>query len=87
MFALGVVLFACLTGRLPFGAHNKPEYRKRVLKGLWCRHPYLSHDDCALLERMLDPNPMTRVTPFEITTFVRNYRRQEKERKLEEVAD
>lgn len=87
MFSLGVVLYACLTGKVPFGPASRPEYRQKILEGRWAKLPCLTEEDCNLLTRMLDPNPLTRATPFEITKFVREYRQQKERQKQERESE
>jgi serine/threonine-protein kinase len=61
IYALGVMLFEMLSGRLPVVGDNPQEIAERILHGRVLRlseaRPGLPSDLCALVERAMDPNP------------------------------
>lgn len=79
IFSLGAVLYACLTGNVPFGPNRHPNYKLRVDNGLWLPHPLLTPEESQLFNRMFDPEALRRITPFEIFHLCKQKQEREKE--------
>ncbi|KAI5477985.1 serine/threonine-protein kinase HSL1,negative regulator of Swe1 kinase [Pseudohyphozyma bogoriensis] len=66
IWSCGIILFALLTGRLPFDDENIRELLAKVKKGRYTMPPELPHDAQDLISRMLEVNPKKRITMAEI---------------------
>lgn len=68
IWSLGVVLFAIVSGRLPFSDKNQPELMKAILTKSPVFPKRISSDLRDLLSRMLEKDPSKRITIAEIKT-------------------
>jgi len=60
IWALGVLLYAMLTGAFPFRATNDQELFKRIARGYYEIPSYVSPEAQSLIRRMLRMNPFER---------------------------
>jgi serine/threonine protein kinase len=74
MWSLGVTLFAMVTGRVPWVAPTAADLQRKVQEEPLTFPPrsQLSSTLKDLLNKMLDKNPVTRVTLQEIKVSIRN---------------
>ena len=77
VFSLGVVFYACLTGNLPFGNSKRPDYAQRVKQGDWNDHPVLTPIERKLLDAMFQPNPLKRVTLYDVSQYLKEWRKRQ----------
>ncbi|WCJ20578.1 CBL-interacting protein kinase 3 [Euphorbia peplus] len=66
MWSCGVILFVLLAGYLPFDDSNLMNLYKKISAAEFTCPPWLSFDAMKLITRILDPNPMTRITVSEL---------------------
>ncbi|XP_040991797.1 CBL-interacting serine/threonine-protein kinase 3 isoform X1 [Juglans microcarpa x Juglans regia] len=66
LWSCGVILFVLLAGYLPFDDSNLMNLYKKISAAEFVCPPWLSFDAMKLITRILDPNPMTRITVPEI---------------------
>ncbi|KAF6163893.1 hypothetical protein GIB67_024748 [Kingdonia uniflora] len=66
LWSCGVILFVLLAGYLPFDDSNLMNLYKKISVAEFNCPPWLSLGAMTLLVRILDPNPMTRITIPEI---------------------
>ncbi|XP_038900576.1 CBL-interacting serine/threonine-protein kinase 3 isoform X2 [Benincasa hispida] len=66
LWSCGVILFVLLAGYLPFDDSNLINLYKKISSAEFTCPPWLSLDAMKLIARILDPNPMTRITIPEI---------------------
>ncbi|XP_037495424.1 CBL-interacting serine/threonine-protein kinase 3 isoform X1 [Jatropha curcas] len=66
LWSCGVILFVLLAGYLPFDDSNLMNLYKKISAAEFTCPPWLSFGAMKLITRILDPNPMTRITITEI---------------------
>ncbi|XP_021674049.2 CBL-interacting protein kinase 32 isoform X1 [Hevea brasiliensis] len=66
MWSCGVILFVLLAGYLPFDDSNLMNLYKKISAAEFTCPPWLSFGAMKLITKILDPNPMTRITIPEI---------------------
>ncbi|XP_061959339.1 CBL-interacting protein kinase 32-like isoform X3 [Populus nigra] len=66
LWSCGVILFVLLAGYLPFDDSNLMNLYKKISAAEFTCPPWLSFGAMKLITRILDPNPMTRITVSEI---------------------
>ncbi|KAG6792598.1 hypothetical protein POTOM_001750 [Populus tomentosa] len=66
LWSCGVILFVLLAGYLPFDDSNVMNLYKKISAAEFTCPPWLSFGAMKLITRILDPNPMTRITIPEI---------------------
>ncbi|KAK8502536.1 hypothetical protein V6N13_095599 [Hibiscus sabdariffa] len=66
LWSCGVILFVLLAGYLPFDDSNFMNLYKKISVAEFTSPPWLSFSAMKLITRILDPNPMTRITIPEI---------------------
>ncbi|KAL4333003.1 hypothetical protein GQ457_07G036260 [Hibiscus cannabinus] len=66
LWSCGVILFVLLAGYLPFDDSNLMSLYKKISAAEFTCPPWLSFSAMKLITRILDPNPMTRITIPEI---------------------
>lgn len=66
VWSCGVILFVLMAGYLPFDEENLMALYKKIMKAEYTCPPWFSHDAKKLISRILDPNPLTRMTIPEI---------------------
>ncbi|XP_060520661.1 maternal embryonic leucine zipper kinase-like [Cylas formicarius] len=62
VWAMGVLLYALLTGSLPFDDVNVDNLYKKILCGKYCDPPYISRQSSELIRSMLQVDPEKRIT-------------------------
>lgn len=62
IWALGVTLFAMLTGTYPFKADNDKDLYKKIVVGRFSIPEYVNPKAKALIQRLLHPEPIRRPT-------------------------
>ncbi|KAK9170602.1 hypothetical protein Syun_002742 [Stephania yunnanensis] len=62
LWSCGVILFVLLAGYLPFDESNLMTLYKKISLAEFSCPPWVSFEARKLLNRILDPNPMTRIT-------------------------
>ncbi|KAI9136262.1 kinase-like domain-containing protein, partial [Paraphysoderma sedebokerense] len=66
IWSLGVILFALLSGRLPFDATTMPKLYEKIAAGDYRCPSHFSSEACHLIGRMLTVDPRKRATLAEI---------------------
>ncbi|XP_052205783.1 CBL-interacting serine/threonine-protein kinase 23-like isoform X2 [Diospyros lotus] len=77
LWSCGVILFVLLAGYLPFEDSNLMTLYKKVFKADFSCPPWFSSGVKKLIKRILDPNPLTRITIAEVIEnewFKKGYR-------------
>lgn len=77
LWSCGVILFVLLAGYLPFDDSNLMNLYKKISAAEFSCPPWISFSVMKLITRILDPNPMTRITIPEILEdewFKKNYK-------------
>ena len=62
LWSCGVILFVLLAGFLPFQEDNIVAMYRKIYRGDFKCPPWFSSDARRLITKLLDPNPMTRIT-------------------------
>ncbi|KAF3505400.1 hypothetical protein F2Q69_00044370 [Brassica cretica] len=90
LWSCGVILFVLLAGYLPFDESNLMTLYKKITAAEYTCPPWLSLGAKKLIVRILDPNPVTRISIQEILEdawFKKNYKRPVFEEKEEANLD
>ncbi|KAF8648584.1 hypothetical protein HU200_064627 [Digitaria exilis] len=90
LWSCGVILFVLLAGYLPFEDSNLMMLYKKIANAEFTFPPWTSFPAKRLLTRILDPNPMTRITIPEILEdewFKKGYKRPEFDEKYDTTLD
>ncbi|XVF27280.1 hypothetical protein REPUB_Repub14bG0093100 [Reevesia pubescens] len=66
LWSCGVILFVLMAGYLPFEESNLMALYKKIFKADFSCPPWFSSSAKKLIKRILDPNPLTRITIAEI---------------------
>nr|XP_043627248.1 CBL-interacting protein kinase 32-like [Erigeron canadensis]XP_043627249.1 CBL-interacting protein kinase 32-like [Erigeron canadensis] len=66
LWSCGVILFVLLAGYLPFDDSNLMNLYKKISAAEFTCPPWVSFTAMKLITRILDPNPMTRITISEL---------------------
>ncbi|KAF3439802.1 hypothetical protein FNV43_RR18080 [Rhamnella rubrinervis] len=66
IWSCGVILFVLMAGYLPFDEPNLMALYKKICKADFSCPPWFSSGAKKLIKRILDPNPLTRITISEI---------------------
>ncbi|KAA8514894.1 hypothetical protein F0562_018073 [Nyssa sinensis] len=66
LWSCGVILFVLMAGYLPFEESNLMALYKKIFKADFTCPPWFSSSAKKLIKRILDPNPMTRITIAEV---------------------
>ncbi|KAL0542652.1 hypothetical protein IC582_017725 [Cucumis melo] len=66
LWSCGVILFVLMAGYLPFEESNLMQLYKKIFKADFTCPPWFSSSAKKLIKRILDPNPLTRITIAEI---------------------
>ncbi|GLT84842.1 hypothetical protein SLE2022_030540 [Rubroshorea leprosula] len=77
IWSCGVILFVLMAGYLPFDESNLMALYKKILKAEFSCPPWFSPEAKKLISRILDPNPLSRITIPEILQdewFKKGYR-------------
>ncbi|XP_075519061.1 CBL-interacting serine/threonine-protein kinase 9-like isoform X3 [Primulina tabacum] len=92
VWSCGVILFVLMAGYLPFEEPNLMVLYRKIYKADFSFPPWFSSNAKRLIKRILDPNPLTRITIPEILEndwFKKDYKqpcfRQEEDVNLDDV--
>ncbi|KAM7500545.1 hypothetical protein LguiA_024959 [Lonicera macranthoides] len=66
LWSCGVILFVLMAGYLPFEDANLMALYKKIFKADFTCPPWFSSSAKKLIKRILDPNPLTRITIAEV---------------------
>lgn len=66
LWSCGVILFVLMAGYLPFEDSNLMSLYKKIFKASFTCPPWFSSSAKKLIQRILDPNPSTRITIAEV---------------------
>ncbi|KAL8192301.1 hypothetical protein R6Q57_027968 [Mikania cordata] len=66
LWSCGVILFVLMAGYLPFEDANLTTLYKKIFKADFTCPPWFSSSAKKLIKRILDPNPVTRITAAEV---------------------
>ncbi|EEF29400.1 CBL-interacting serine/threonine-protein kinase, putative [Ricinus communis] len=66
LWSCGVILFVLMAGYLPFEESNLMALYKKIFKAEFTCPPWFSSSAKKLIKRILDPNPLTRITIAEV---------------------
>ncbi|XP_071726531.1 CBL-interacting serine/threonine-protein kinase 23-like [Rutidosis leptorrhynchoides] len=66
LWSCGVILFVLMAGYLPFEESNLSALYKKIFKAEFSCPPWFSSSAKKLIKRILDPNPVTRITAAEV---------------------
>ncbi|XP_024968226.1 CBL-interacting protein kinase 32-like [Cynara cardunculus var. scolymus] len=80
LWSCGVILFVLLAGYLPFDDSNLMNLYKKISAAEFTCPPWVSFSAIKLITRILDPNPMTRITIPELLNdewFKKGYKQPE----------
>lgn len=66
LWSCGVILFVLMAGYLPFEDSNLATLYKKIFKADFTCPPWFSSSAKKLIKRILDPNPVTRITIAEV---------------------
>ncbi|KAI0837944.1 Pkinase-domain-containing protein [Hypoxylon sp. FL0890] len=66
IWSLGVITYACMTGRLPFDGDSQSEVLHRIERGVYHLPEFLSYEAQDLISRILVVNPKARLSSREI---------------------
>ncbi|KAI3495441.1 hypothetical protein L1887_37781 [Cichorium endivia] len=66
LWSCGVILFVLMAGYLPFEESNLMALYKKIFKADFSCPPWFSSSAKKLIKRILDPNPLTRITTAEV---------------------
>ncbi|XP_065877623.1 CBL-interacting serine/threonine-protein kinase 23 [Euphorbia lathyris] len=66
LWSCGVILFVLMAGYLPFEESNLMSLYKKIFKADFTCPPWFSSSAKKLIKRILDPNPVTRITIAEV---------------------
>ncbi|KAJ9153148.1 hypothetical protein P3X46_026622 [Hevea brasiliensis] len=66
LWSCGVILFVLMAGYLPFEESNLMALYKKIFKADFTCPPWFSSSAKKLIKRILDPNPLTRITIAEL---------------------
>ncbi|XP_022146606.1 CBL-interacting serine/threonine-protein kinase 23 [Momordica charantia] len=66
IWSCGVILFVLMAGYLPFEESSLMELYKKIFKADFTCPPWFSSSAKKLIKRILDPNPLTRITIAEV---------------------
>lgn len=66
IWSCGVILFVLMAGYLPFDEANLPVLYRKICRADFMCPSYFSSSAKKLIKRILDPNPLTRITIAEI---------------------
>ncbi|XP_024017442.1 CBL-interacting serine/threonine-protein kinase 23 [Morus notabilis] len=66
LWSCGVILYVLMAGFLPFEDSNLMALYKKIFKAEFTFPPWFSSSAKKLIKRILDPNPLTRITAAEI---------------------